>query len=140
MDSCIEVDLGEDFVVECHTYGEGVIWKPGDDEGDHPGKLCLPIGVRDVEAGDTIAIEIKRVQTVGNGSACIDGPLQNDEGFPGEVEDYFIPIEKGYATLPGGIRAEAIPALGHINVEPATITGNPGCYGGNMDLAEACWT
>ena len=46
MTACIEVDLGEDFVVECHTYGEGIIWKEGDDAGDHPGKLCLPLAIR----------------------------------------------------------------------------------------------
>lgn len=139
MDSCIEVDLGEDFVVECHTFGQGVIWKEGDDEpGDHSGKLCLPVAVKGIEAGDTIAIEIKRIQALGMGIAGIDGPLKRDEDFPGEVMDFYIPIEGGYATLPGGIEAEITPSLGHINVEPQTITGNPGWYGGNMDLAETC--
>jgi acetamidase/formamidase len=139
MDSCTEVEPGEDFVVECHTYGKGVYWKEGDDEpGDHSGKLCLPVAVKGIEAGDTIAIEIKKILTLGMGLAGNTGPLQRDEDFRGEVMDFLIPIEGEHAALPGGIEAKITPALGHINVEPEVIGENPGRYGGNMDLAEAC--
>ena len=82
----------------------------GDDAGDHPGKLCFPVTICDVEAGDTIAIEIKQIDTVGNGAACIDGPLQSDEGFRGVEKDYFIPLQEGCASLPAGICAQVTPS------------------------------
>ena len=139
MESCIEVDLDEDFVVECHSYGKGIIWEEGDKETDHSGKLCQPISISGVKPGDTIAVHIKKIDIVGNGVACVDGPLEHDEGFPLEETIYFIPIEGRIAVLPGGIREEIRPSLGHIHVEPVeSDIENPWYCGGNMDLAEAC--
>ena len=74
MDSCMEVELGEAFVVECHSYGQGVIWKEGDEETDHPGKLCQPISINGVQIDDTIAVHIEKIDIVGNGCACIGKP------------------------------------------------------------------
>jgi acetamidase/formamidase len=134
----MEVELGEAFVVECHSYGQGVIWKRGDEETDHTGKLCQPIWINGVQLGDTIAVHIEKIDIVGNGCACIDGPLKWNKGFPLEDANYFIPIRDSTAILPGGIKEEIRPSLGHINVEPVERIENPWHCGGNMDLGETC--
>jgi amidase len=85
-----------------------------------------PIRVEGVRPGDTIAVEILRLETIG-------------EGFFGTADERVpVPIDagRGVAVFPGGIALPLSPHVGTLGVAPAgaaVSTHDAGDHGGNID-------
>lgn len=95
-----------------------------------------PVYVEGALPGDTLAVEIQRIDTAAQGVMAVS------DGF-GVLADRFaatachiVPIVDGQAELPGGVRVPVRPMIGVLGVAPTgdpVPTGTPGSHGGNMD-------
>ena len=97
-----------------------------------------PVFVEGARPGDVLAVEIERIEVAAQGvmAASEDFGVLADR-LTG-TEHRIVPIEDGFALLPGAVRVEVRPMIGVIGVAPAGAavpTGTPGAHGGNMDTA-----
>ena len=95
-----------------------------------------PVFVEGARPGDTLAVEIQRIETAAQGVMAVSdefGVLA--DLFAGTV-CHIVPIADGQAELPGGVRVPVRPMIGVLGVAPTgepVPTGTPGSHGGNMD-------
>jgi len=98
-----------------------------------------PVAVKDLHAGDTLAVEILDIEVYGPGHTVI----RPGSGVMGDIVRSVrvaeIPIESGCAVFPGGTRVPIQPMLGVMGVAPdgeriPTLYAGP--HGGNLDTRE----
>lgn len=96
-----------------------------------------PVFVEGAEPGDVLRVEIKRIAMRGNQAVMVTAPglgvIGNELTEPRILT---VPVEKGMAHLPGGVRFPINPMIGVIGVAPAgeaISCGTPDSHGGNMD-------
>jgi amidase len=139
----VTVDPGQRLLVETTSaFGEFAL-RPGDTlAGLQRGRcdpLTGPIAVAGAEPGDTLQVQIDRIELQGEGAqGVIPG---------GGVLDWprlpllFHPIEDGAVVFPGGLRLPIAPMVGCIGVAPSggpIASVLPGDHGGNIDTRFVC--
>lgn len=104
-----------------------------------------PVYVQNAEPGDILRVEIKRITPRSNQAVMVTAPGLGVIGSQlQQPQIRTIPLEEGYALLPGGVRWPLKPMIGVIGVAPAgeaVPCGTPDAHGGNMDckiITEGC--
>jgi amidase len=104
-----------------------------------------PVYVQDANPGDVLRVEIKRITPTSHQAVMVTAPglgVIGDELQQPQIRT--VPLEDGFALLPGGVRWPLKPMIGVIGVAPAEepiSCGTPDAHGGNMDckiITEGC--
>lgn len=104
-----------------------------------------PVYVQGAMPGDVLRVEIKHITLRGSQAVMVTAPglgVIGDELQQPEIRT--VPLQEGYALLPGNVRWPLKPMIGVIGVAPAdepVSCGTPDRHGGNMDckiITEGC--
>ena len=141
---CAYIAAGETIVVETKNAFGDQIFSPGDTleklslEGADP--LTGPLYIEDAEPGDTLAVAIEHIETVGPGMQGVIPDFGILE-WRSDLPLHFFTPENGEIPWLRGIRFPIRPSLGAMGVAPAEGSVPsiwPGDHGGNMDTKYVC--
>jgi amidase len=141
---CAHVEPGETILVETKNAFGDQTFEPGETlenlslEGADP--LTGPIFVERAEPGDSIAVTIEHIETIGPGMQGVIPDFGVVEWRPDGPLFFFTP-ENGEIPWLRGIRLPLRPNLGAMGVAPAEGSVPsiwPGDHGGNMDTKYVC--
>ena len=100
-----------------------------------------PISVRGAQPGDALAVEILEIIPKSPGFMVIRPGCGPVGAQVQKIQVIRIPLERGYALLPSGLKIPVEPMLGVIGTTPAEekfLTLEAGDHGGNLDTKEVC--
>ena len=138
-DVCFETcDCFSDQIASEQAAFNELDWK-------HINPATGPIFVENAQPGDVLRVEIKSIILHSQQAVMVTAPglgVIGDELVQPQIRT--VPIEDGYAHLPGGVRWPLKPMIGVIGVAPSgdeISCGTPDAHGGNMDckiITEGC--
>ncbi len=141
---CVRVESGERIIVETPWAFGNAILEAGEPLPEFaPSELnpvTGPIWIEGAEPGDTLAIHIEQINTVGAGCQCVMagyGVLPEQKTTPVTL---FTPHD-GTIEWFRGIKMQVRPVIGSIGVAPAgaaVAALRAGDFGGNMDTKYVC--
>jgi amidase len=141
---CARLDQGETVLVETKNAFGDQKFEPGEtlqnlslEEAD---PLTGPLFIEGAEPGDTLAVTIEHIETVGPGMQGVIPDFGILDWRP-DVPLYFFTPENGEIPWLRGIRFPLRPSLGAMGVAPAEGSVPsiwPGDHGGNMDTKYVC--
>ena len=141
---CAHVSPGETILVETKNAFGDQKFEPGETlenlslEGADP--LTGPLFVEGTDPGDSIAVSIEHIETIGPGMQGVIPDFGILEWRP-DVPLHFFTPENGEIPWLRGIRFPLRPNLGAMGVAPAEGSVPsiwPGDHGGNMDTKYVC--
>jgi len=141
---CARVSPGETIVVETKNAFGDQTFEPGETlenlslEGADP--LTGPLFIEGAEPGDSIAVAIEHIETVGPGMQGVIPDFGILDWRP-DVPLHFFTPENGEIPWLRGIRFSLRPNLGAMGVAPSEGSVPsiwPGDHGGNMDTKYVC--
>jgi len=152
----LEVRPGETVIVETEDAFSGQIRKPGDTRDTEKipwtNPQCGPIHVEGAEKGDTLLVDILKIEpTIGQGATRIPPlgfypglttlPLAKVLGVELPHGTRICPIKEGKVYFSEKLVLPYEPMLGTIGTAPeieAITSFLPGPHGGNMDFPDIC--
>lgn len=145
LDPAIQVQQGEEVLLETHDCFEGQIQKPQDlvDKLDwnHVNPATGPVYIQGAKPGDVLRVDLLEVK-VGKQASMVTIP---GEGALGdaitEMETAILKLEDDHLLFKDKIRIPKKPMIGVIGVAPAegsVPNGTPGPHGGNLDCTLMC--
>ena len=145
LNPAIQVQQGEEVLLETHDCFEGQIQKPQDlvDKLDwnHVNPATGPVYIQGAKPGDVLRVDLLEVM-VGKQASMVTIP---GEGALGdaitEMETAILKLEDDHLLFKDKIRIPKKPMIGVIGVAPAegsVPNGTPGPHGGNLDCTLMC--
>ena len=145
LNPAIQVQQGEEVLLETHDCFEGQIQKPQDlvDKLDwnHVNPATGPVYIQGAKPGDVLRVDLLEVK-VGTQASMVTIP---GEGALGdaitEMETAILKLEDDHLLFKDKIRIPKKPMIGVIGVAPAegsVPNGTPGPHGGNLDCTLMC--
>ena len=142
-DPVIEIDTGEELLVETLDTANGTVVEPQDHiteprKGVYPGKSnpqTGPIAIRGAKAGDTLVIEIISITPASHGFLGVFPGVALGNPRWGRVQT--VTIDDTEIQFNDNIKLPIRPMIGTIGVAPAGVpvpTTHNGSHGGNLDL------
>jgi acetamidase/formamidase len=142
----LEIDPGDEVVVETEDAFTGQIRQPGDrrDKQAMPrsNPVTGPIFVKGARPGDTLRVDIRAIEPLIGQCSTYLWPhdyLQAGLGADPEDQTRICPIENGWIRWSERLTIPYRPMIGVIATAPdwgVPTTGPPGDHGGNLDLKE----
>jgi amidase len=140
LNPAVQVQQGEEVLLETHDCFEGQIQKPQDlvDKLDwnHVNPATGPVYIEGAKPGDVLRVDLLEVK-VGKQASMVTIP---GEGALGDVitemETAILKLEDDHILFKDKIRIPKKPMIGVIGVAPAegsVPNGTPGPHGGNLD-------
>ncbi|SFB96223.1 amidase [Pragia fontium DSM 5563 = ATCC 49100] len=130
-DICFQTcDCFEDQIESKDTPFNGLDW-------NRINPATGPVYIEGAQPGDILKVTIKAITVTAKQAVMVTMPqlgVLGDELTQAEVK--IVPLQDGFAHLPGGIQSPLKPMIGVIGVAPegeAISCGTPDKHGGNMD-------